>query len=194
MALIKCPECGKEISDSAKNCPQCGYPLHTEEAENQDEQSNSKEEVKTIVVEKKSRHGCLTFILVAVAIILAIVICTPSSSELSDQPESFEQVTVNQMRDDLKSNEIKAQNTYKGKWFEITGRLGDMDSDGSYFNLEDEHFLYAYTVQCYIPSNNRKWLSNVLMTKHKGEKITVKGKITDMGESMGYEVTVVDIE
>lgn len=25
MALIKCPECGKEISNSAKVCPHCGY-------------------------------------------------------------------------------------------------------------------------------------------------------------------------
>lgn len=24
MALIKCPECGKEISDEAKICPNCG--------------------------------------------------------------------------------------------------------------------------------------------------------------------------
>lgn len=27
MALIKCPECGKEISDKAKVCIQCGYPI-----------------------------------------------------------------------------------------------------------------------------------------------------------------------
>ena len=27
MALIKCPECGKEISDKARMCIQCGYPL-----------------------------------------------------------------------------------------------------------------------------------------------------------------------
>lgn len=27
MALIKCPECGKEISDKATNCPGCGYPV-----------------------------------------------------------------------------------------------------------------------------------------------------------------------
>ncbi len=25
MALIKCPECGREISDNASNCPGCGY-------------------------------------------------------------------------------------------------------------------------------------------------------------------------
>ena len=27
MALIKCPECGKEISDRAVSCPHCGYPI-----------------------------------------------------------------------------------------------------------------------------------------------------------------------
>ena len=27
MALIKCPECGKEISDRAVSCPNCGFPL-----------------------------------------------------------------------------------------------------------------------------------------------------------------------
>lgn len=27
MALIKCPECGREISESADNCPNCGYHL-----------------------------------------------------------------------------------------------------------------------------------------------------------------------
>jgi hypothetical protein len=27
MALIKCPECGKEISDKASACPNCGCPI-----------------------------------------------------------------------------------------------------------------------------------------------------------------------
>lgn len=27
MALIKCPECGKEVSSSAPSCPHCGYVL-----------------------------------------------------------------------------------------------------------------------------------------------------------------------
>ncbi len=29
MALIKCPECGHEVSDKASSCPNCGYPLRT---------------------------------------------------------------------------------------------------------------------------------------------------------------------
>lgn len=28
MALIKCPECGKEISDNARKCPNCGNPMY----------------------------------------------------------------------------------------------------------------------------------------------------------------------
>ncbi len=41
MALIKCTECGKEISDIAKNCPSCGCPIangqkYTPEMQTQD--------------------------------------------------------------------------------------------------------------------------------------------------------------
>lgn len=30
MALINCPECGKEISDKARWCVHCGYPMEPE--------------------------------------------------------------------------------------------------------------------------------------------------------------------
>ena len=31
MAMIKCPECRKKISDRAKTCPSCGYPISARE-------------------------------------------------------------------------------------------------------------------------------------------------------------------
>lgn len=31
MALIKCPECGKEVSDRADACPVCGFPISKEQ-------------------------------------------------------------------------------------------------------------------------------------------------------------------
>ena len=34
MALINCSECGKEISDKASNCPNCGCPVEKMDAEN----------------------------------------------------------------------------------------------------------------------------------------------------------------
>jgi len=41
MALKNCPECNKEVSDKAKSCPSCGYPLlESDGNENEEEQSN----------------------------------------------------------------------------------------------------------------------------------------------------------
>lgn len=33
MALMICPECGKEVTDTAKNCIHCGYPIKTPKKE-----------------------------------------------------------------------------------------------------------------------------------------------------------------
>lgn len=43
--LIKCPECGKEISDKATSCPNCGYPIqdYVKKIKN----SKSNEDIKT---------------------------------------------------------------------------------------------------------------------------------------------------
>lgn len=30
MAMIRCPECGKEVSNLAETCPNCGYPVAKE--------------------------------------------------------------------------------------------------------------------------------------------------------------------
>ena len=35
MSLIICPECGKEISDRADKCPNCGCPMHKSSAASQ---------------------------------------------------------------------------------------------------------------------------------------------------------------
>jgi hypothetical protein len=30
MAIVKCPDCGKDVSDMLKNCPHCGRPIKSE--------------------------------------------------------------------------------------------------------------------------------------------------------------------
>lgn len=32
MALLKCPECGKEVSDAASSCPHCGRPIRDQKS------------------------------------------------------------------------------------------------------------------------------------------------------------------
>lgn len=52
MALIKCPECDKEISDTVKKCPNCGYNLKSKE-------------------NKKNKK--IIFIVVAVILLVAVI-------------------------------------------------------------------------------------------------------------------------
>ena len=35
MALIKCPECGRQVSDKARACPGCGCPVADETSEDE---------------------------------------------------------------------------------------------------------------------------------------------------------------
>ncbi len=40
MAMVKCPECGNDISDSAKMCPKCGYENKQETAEPENQKNS----------------------------------------------------------------------------------------------------------------------------------------------------------
>lgn len=53
MALIKCPECGKEISDKSTNCIHCGCPI--DNIENLSEAMNDSLDVKN-EKSKKDNH------------------------------------------------------------------------------------------------------------------------------------------
>lgn len=50
MSLIKCPECEKEISDKAKACPNCAYPIAEETEVKAPEAVIEKKENKAIKV------------------------------------------------------------------------------------------------------------------------------------------------
>lgn len=52
MALIKCPECGKEISDKADKCIHCGYPIESAIPEEKADRSKAQD-----VDEKKDSKG-----------------------------------------------------------------------------------------------------------------------------------------
>lgn len=83
MALIKCPECGKEISDQAKACIFCGYPIpkvkpmtqnnevgyDVKEQPNIAEISSNEPSVSLQMNEKQKKKIAI----IAVAIILAIL-------------------------------------------------------------------------------------------------------------------------
>lgn len=78
MALIYCPECGKEISDKSNTCPQCGYPL-----QNQQEQPHAVEVVgfKTKLSSSKLKN----YFFIAGIVIIFVTIVLISSKYFSKQ-------------------------------------------------------------------------------------------------------------
>jgi len=72
MVLIKCPECGSEVSDKAEKCPKCAYPIKF--AGNI---SEIKSDSKPVVI-VKPKEGCflqtLNFGCAVITIIIGIIV------------------------------------------------------------------------------------------------------------------------
>lgn len=83
MALIKCPECGKEISDNAKNCINCGYVLKEE---------NNTAQPQTVIVapekglfaKKRLNIGTIIFLVFSIFFILLNLLIRQTENFYSD--------------------------------------------------------------------------------------------------------------
>lgn len=70
MALIKCPECGKEISDSVKICPHCGYSIRKHiRVKNREKDVNANEKKYKNIKMIALAVGIVIFIFVLIVII-----------------------------------------------------------------------------------------------------------------------------
>ena len=78
MALIKCPECGKEISDMAQSCPNCGRPLSPSDPPIPDTvlrggTVNSSPGSQQPPRQKKKGHGCLVSLLIFLGLFIFLI-------------------------------------------------------------------------------------------------------------------------
>lgn len=80
MALIKCPECGKEISDKAQKCIHCGYPLKSEQLDinitsDEDVKKASKPENNSECSEVKEKKRNKKKIIIPIMVVVLLLIC-----------------------------------------------------------------------------------------------------------------------
>ncbi len=121
---------------------------------------------------------------------------TGSKGDEAAEPEeiTYTHYNVTELFDMLKQNAMKAKSTFKGQYVELEGYLGIMDSDGKYIGLEANPNNYDYfleSVQCYVKNQEQK---EIIMELNKGDVIIVKGKITSVGEVLGYSLDIDSIE
>lgn len=90
MALINCPECGKEISDLAYACPKCGYqlqannPIATEPVE-----KKSVNRIKLFINNNRILVGAICLCLAIMFLIIAIVRLNDHSYKFSVENLSY---------------------------------------------------------------------------------------------------------
>lgn len=71
MALIKCPECGKEISDNAQFCPNCGCPIQSKKKEQ--EKMVPETGKKEILLSSAKTLNKISLIVFSVLLIFAVI-------------------------------------------------------------------------------------------------------------------------
>ena len=98
-------------------------------------------------------------------------------------------MTAEQLLTELEDNALAAKNTWENKLVTITGTLDNIDASGDYFSLRGNDEYSFINVQVYIDESFIEAVSAFT----KGQKVTVTGEISDVGEIMGYSVDAVSI-
>lgn len=177
-----CKHCATEIPYNAKVCPHC---------------------------RKKQKKGCLLPLLIIIVIAVGLVTVLGKAAGGSDSSSSsaastgkkttsatsipleyYTAVTVEEMESDLSSNALKAQEKYKGKYLQITGRLSNIDSDGKYISLSPSKFSLT-SIMCYIKNDTQK---AQVANMSKDDMVTLRGRCKDVGEIMGYSLDIDSID
>ena len=174
MAMKVCKECGTEVSSRAKSCPKCG-----------------KDQRNFFL-----KHKVLSFILIVIALgVLGSALGGSENNKTesvnSNEVIEYMAINVDTLEKALESNPANAKDTYNGKYLEITGRLGTIDSDSKYISLLSTTDKWDLTgIHCTVKNDEQK---EKIKTLNKDDTIVVKGKITDVGEVLGYYLDISEI-
>lgn len=184
MALIKCPECGREVSSNAEACPNCGEPLNTK--------SNHIKKVKKKKSHKFSKIGNLIIILVIIACAIGVFYLKGYLKEKKDNYFSSEEMgyeTITEGGQGDSKLEIPTEEIESGIFIiprHIRGRSNELfgigtkkraeeigDEVGSYVKI-DESFISGST---YIyGDNNYKMFDCVYNGANKADIVSKFGE------------------
>ena len=147
MALIKCKECGKEISDKSKTCIYCGNPIakiiHCKECGKEIEANDN----------RCPNCGCVNYarmrkivIIASIILLVVVIICC--------FPKKLQENLWYADEDGKWTYKFSNGDLYFNFWSGRTGKIGTYNVRGNkIFVQEDEAFGACYT--CVIKSNKK---------------------------------------
>jgi hypothetical protein len=156
----------------------------------------------------KIKTGCLGFI--GIIVVLGLVgSCmgggtkdqtkpSTSSSAQTTQEKAKEKVYVDANIDVLlseaKENAAAANKNYKDKDVKIVDATVDnIESNADYVSLRGSERMSLLHVQAFVDKKDQATKDKILSLK-KGQKITVYGHIKEVGEALGYRMTIDKME
>lgn len=122
MALIKCPECGKEISDKASNCPNCGCPI---------EQKSKIEEPENKIEKKpdrgKNSNGIGKTILIVIITAMVVFCIIVAIGNIFGEKNKNNDFTVSDEKQYITDDQIVQMfsnpDDFKGKYVKLSGQI-----------------------------------------------------------------------
>jgi len=192
MALITCSECGKEVSDKARTCPNCGVSLSATE-----ETSSLSEAVSPPASPNKAakKSGKLKYVLLAIFVVAVISTLagqkddkTPSgpsqnaasSAKAPKQELNYEVMSASALFYEFKQNEVAANQKFKKKRVAIEGRIHSIGSSlmeypEIVFSVDGSHGFA--TVSCEFPKKAIDTIAKMSTGQHVIIIGTVKGLV-----------------
>lgn len=162
MALIKCPECGKDISDTCENCIHCGYPIR-----------------KGKKINKK-----IFFVVGGLAIVVAIVIIGVSIIN-KVSPHTIKNTQLMKLMEYTSSSEIKNDlgDDYEHKVWDTLDSTSDMYEDIVIDGKEYAEVSISYQSD---GDYERIYLDSDSIWTEEEYKILVKDFIEQYGDEYDY--------
>lgn len=99
-------------------------------------------------------------------------------------------VTVDQLEEALDNNAAAAKAKYINQYVAVTGRLSTIDSDLKYIYIRAINAYDFIGINCQIESEEQK---NTILQLNTDDIVIVKGKITIVGEVLGYSLDIIEI-
>ncbi len=137
MALIKCTECGKKVSDTASACPSCGHPIEAiikETFAKQEEQKIQKEkkklakqERKNISSEQKKKNSYVLISIVCAIVVVATLIWMFGIKIPKDKAYAEYQTVVSTCNETIDEYNQEAA-SYNDKAKQVISEINNLDS------------------------------------------------------------------
>ncbi len=145
MALIKCPECGKEVSDKAVTCPNCGYPLKeyldnnmsdggTDQYYNEEDDYNqpvgpylnneTSQGGENIPKKKKSHRMVIIFAVLAIIGIIIAIFLEPNHNTADNADDTDLIIAEDTAETSIEEVEIVSEPDIQTDWFEYYADQG----------------------------------------------------------------------